>query len=118
MMNMSSESDTNRIRQLARSVKENPEDSFSKFALALECRKRGRYEKARVLFEDIRRRDPGYVGVYYHLGGLYVSLGRTGDARTCYREGIEVAQRMKRTRTLTELREALQQLEYEIETRP
>lgn len=103
-----------RIRQLAREVKEDPEDSFSKFALALECRKRGRYEQARVLFEDIRRRDPAYVGVYYHLGGLYASLDRTGDALDCYREGIEVAQRQDRPRTLSELREALQELEHEI----
>lgn len=102
--------DLKRLKTLARQVRENPDDSFSKFALALECRKKGRLEKARVLFEDIRNRDPDYVGVYYHLGAVYEQLDRPEEARGCYRNGIGVAREQNRGRTISELQEALQAL--------
>lgn len=105
--------DQSRLKTLARQVRENPDDSFAKFALALECRKKGQLEKARVLFEDIRNRDPNYVGVYYHLGAVYERLDRPGDARECYRNGIGVAQEQNRSRTVSELEEALQELNFD-----
>lgn len=106
-----------RIRKLAAWVRENPRDSFSKFALALECRKTGRLEQAQVLFEHIRKEDPEYAGVYYHLGHLYELLGLEEQALECYTEGIGVADKLQRDRTRTELQEALEQLKTEIENR-
>lgn len=102
--------DPSRLKILAHQVRENPDDSFAKFALALECRKNNRLEKARVLFEDIRNRDPDYVGVYYHLGAVYELLGRPAKARGCYQNGIGVAREQNRSRTVSELEEALQEL--------
>lgn len=107
--------DKSKLKQLARQIKNNPGDSFSKFALALEFRKRGVFKKARILFEDILTNDPGYVGVYYHLGKLYENLDRLEDALTLYEKGIAIAEQQKKIRTKSELQEALQQLEVEIE---
>jgi Tfp pilus assembly protein PilF len=104
-----------KIKQLARQIKNNPGDSFSKFALALEFRKEGEFKKARILFEDILSSDPDYVGVYYHLGKLYESLDRLDDAQNLYQKGIIIADEQNKQRTKKELREALQQLEIEIE---
>ena len=104
-----------KIKQLARQIKNNPGDSFSKFALALEFRKEGEFKKARILFEDILSSDPDYVGVYYHLGKLYESLDRLDDAQNLYQKGITIADEQDEKRTKKELREALQQLEIEIE---
>ena len=104
-----------KIKQLARQIKNNPGDSFSKFALALEFRKEGEFKKARILFEDILSSDPDYVGVYYHLGKLYESLDRLDDAQNLYQKGIIIADEQDEKRTKKELREALQQLEIEIE---
>lgn len=104
-----------KLKQLARQVKANPGDSFSKFALALEFRKQGNFKKTRILFEDILSRDPDYVGTYYHLGKLYEMLGRIADAQKVYKRGIEVAVRQKESRTKAELREALYQLELEMD---
>lgn len=106
-----------KIKQLARQIKNNPSDSFSKFALALEFRKEGEFKKARILFEDILSSDPEYVGVYYHLGKLYEALDHLKDAKKLYQKGIEVASRKNEQRTEKEIREALQQLETEIEER-
>jgi tetratricopeptide (TPR) repeat protein len=106
-----------KIKQLARQIKHNPGDSFSKFALALEFRKQGEFKKARILFEDILSSDPDYVGVYYHLGKLYEALDRLDDAQTLYQKGIPIANEQDEQRTEKELKEALQQLEIEMEER-
>lgn len=106
-----------KITQLARQIKNNPGDSFSKFALALEFRKKGEFKKARILFEHILSSDPEYVGVYYHLGKLYEALDHLYEAQKLYQQGIEVASRQKEQRTEQELNEALRQLETEIEDR-
>lgn len=106
-----------KIKQLARQIKKDPGDSFSKFALALEFRKEGEMKKARILFEDILSNDPEYVGVYYHLGKLYENLDRFSDAREMYHRGIEIAAGQKESRTESELKEALAQLEMIIEER-
>jgi Tfp pilus assembly protein PilF len=106
-----------KIKQLARQIKNNPGDSFSKFALALEFRKEGELKKARILFEDILSSDPNYVGVYYHLGKLYEVLDRLNDAQHLYQKGITIANKQDKQRTEKELNEALEQLEIEMEER-
>lgn len=106
-----------KIKQLARQIKNNPGDSFSKFALALEFRKEGELKNARILFEDILQNDPEYVGVYYHLGKLYEATDRLKDAKKLYKSGIEVAGKKKKARTKSELEEALAQVNIEIEER-
>lgn len=111
------EDQKDKIKQLARQIKNNPGDSFSKFALALEFRKEGEFKKARILFEDILSSDPDYVGVYYHLGKLYEALDQLNDAKELYQKGIKVAERQNETRTKSELKEALTQLKLEMEER-
>lgn len=112
-----SDRNKSKIKQLARQIKNNPGDSFSKFALALEFRKEGEFKKARILFEDILSNDPDYVGVYYHLGKLYEATDRLDDAKELYEKGITVADEQNETRTEKELNEALEQLETEIDER-
>jgi tetratricopeptide (TPR) repeat protein len=102
-----------KIRKLATFVKENPNDSFSKFALALELLKNNQAEKALLLFESIYNKDPEYLGTYYHLGKLYQRLGRSDDAIRCFGEGIELAGQKQDQRTRSELKEALLEVEME-----
>lgn len=103
------------IRKLATYIKKNPDDSFSKFALALEFQKEGMYKRSRMFFENILENDPEYVGVYYHLGKLYELLDQPADAKKMYKQGIEVADKQQEERTKSELKEALAQLEIELE---
>ncbi len=94
------------IKKLAANVKANPDDSFSKFALALEFLKQGDMKKARLFFEDIYEKDPDYVGVYYHLGKLYERTEQFKKATKMYEEGIKIAAAQNEKRTLSELKEA------------
>lgn len=99
-----------KIRELAQSLKRNPDDSFVKFALALELLKKDDVTKARVLFESVLKQDPDYLGVYYHLGKLYERQGRWKDAEKMYSNGLKIADEQKNKRTALELREALESL--------
>ena len=104
-----------RIKELAKAVRENPDDSLYKFTLALEMIKAGELKKARILFEDIRKREPDYTGVYYHLGKVLEQLGEWQKAMDTYKEGMIVAEKANEKRTLSELSAALMQLKLEIE---
>lgn len=102
-----------KIRQLAESLKKNPNDSFIKFALALELLKKDDVIKARVLFESILRQDPEYLGVYYHLGKLYEREGRLPDAKKMFTDGLKIAKVQQNKRTVLELNDALESLNIE-----
>jgi Tfp pilus assembly protein PilF len=95
------------IRRLAGFLQNNPNDIFTKFALALELLKAGESIKAKVLFESVLKQDPEYTGVYYHLGKLYQSSGRNEDASRLFKKGIEIAEKQGKNRTKSELLEAL-----------
>ena len=60
----------NRIEILKGFLQEEPKDSFSRYALALEYVKAGDDGEARKLFENILNVDENYVGSYYHLAKL------------------------------------------------
>lgn len=111
---MSSKNST--VKKLAAYIKANPNDSFSKFALALEFLKDEEPQKARIFFEDIYKSDPDYLGVYYHLGKLYEQLERYDDAIEMYEKGVQVASTQQKKRTLKELKEALASLKIELES--
>lgn len=104
-----------RIQTLAKAVKENPDDSFYKFTLALEMLKIGETSKARVLFQNIVDNDPEYVGVYYHLGKLYVGLQENEKALKTYTKGIEIADQQNDEHSKAELKSAKFDLELELD---
>ena len=104
-----------KISQLAKNIQQDPADTFSKFALALELLKADRVQKAQLLFEAILKQDPDYLGVYYHLGKLYQRRGMYNLAEEMFNKGIRVAEKRKESRTKSELSEALIQLQFEIE---
>ncbi len=106
---------SSKIPTLAARVKENPNDSFSRFALALELLKIDQETKALLLFESIVNTDPGYVGVYYHLAKLYTEIDENKKALETYKEGIKVAEQANDLHSKSELQGALLALELEME---
>jgi Tfp pilus assembly protein PilF len=106
---------SSRIQTLAKAIKEHPDDSFYKFSLALEMLKVGETNKAKVLFQNIVENDPQYVGVYYHLGKLYVELQQNEKALRTYTKGIEVAEQQNDEHSKMELQSAKLDLEMEMD---
>jgi tetratricopeptide (TPR) repeat protein len=96
-----------RLKQLKQFHDEDPDDPFTRYALAQEHLKQGNAERALALFEELVETDPEYVGTYYHLGKLYERLGRTDDAVATYEQGVDVAREQRDTKNLSELQDAL-----------
>lgn len=95
-----------RLAQLQKFYEEDPEDPFTRFALAQEHLKHNNTEKALSFFEGLVETNPDYVGTYYHLGKLYERLGRTDDALSTYEQGIEVSREQNEQKSLSELQDA------------
>ena len=100
----------NRIEILKGFLKENPKDSFSRYALALEYLKLGQNDDAVREFEAVRNGDPDYVATYYQLGQLYQKLGQKHDAEKTFRTGITAAAKAGDEHTRSELEAALEGL--------
>jgi tetratricopeptide (TPR) repeat protein len=100
----------NRIEILKGFLNDNPNDSFSRYALALEYAKLGQHEEALREFEAVKTNDPAYVATYYQLGQLYQKLGNKHDAEKTFRTGITVATKAGDDHTRSELEAALEGL--------
>ncbi len=101
-----------RIEKLKAFLKQTPADSFLNHALALEYIKLGDDRQARTLFEEILRREPGYVGSYYHLAKLLERTGYTDEAVKVYERGMEEAKKAGDNHAFGELRGAYEELTY------
>ena len=97
----------NRLEQLIKFHVENPDDSFVLFGLAKEYEKLNNPEKAIAYLEEIRRKDPDYTGMYYHLAKLYENRGDLDTAVIIYKQGIAVATKNNAIKEMRELNEAL-----------
>ncbi len=101
-----------RIIKLNEFLKENPTDSFVQHALALEYIKLGNDEQARVLFEEILNREPGYIGSYYHLAKLLERNDKTDEAINVYEKGMEESKNAGDKHAFGELRGAYEELTF------
>ena len=92
-------------------LKDEPDDSFLNYALALEYAKANDMDKAIILLEKIIERDANYLGAYYQLGNYYEETGNIHEAIDIYTKGIGIAKQQNNRKTLGELNEALMMLE-------
>ena len=99
-----------RIEILKGFLEENPNDSFSRYALALEYVKLSQNDDALREFETVKTNDPDYVATYYQLGQFYQKLGRHHEAEKTFRTGITVAAKVGDAHTQGELEGALETL--------
>ncbi len=102
-----------RIELLLELHEADPSDPFTLFALGFENQKRERLEEALKWYQAILSADKDYTGVYYHLGKLYVELGRPVDAEQTYRQGILVCGQLQASKDRAELQQALMELDDE-----
>ena len=100
-----------RIESLLEYLNDNPDDSFSQYALALEYDKLGNRTKSIALLEQLLMRAPDYLAGYYQLGKLYEADGKAVEATDIYERGIIVAQRQKNMKMVNELRAAIDMME-------
>lgn len=100
-----------RLAALQDFLRDDPDDPFTRFALAQEHAKRGETDAALAHYEALVREHADYVGTYYHLGALYRTLGRDADARAALRAGVAQATAAGDTHARAELQGALLEAE-------
>ncbi len=92
-----------RLQQLQDFLEASPEDSFILFAIAKEYEKLQNNDKALEYYLQLKKSDPNYVGLYYHLGKLYESKGNIDTAVSVYKNGMDVAKQQGDQHALSEL---------------
>jgi Tfp pilus assembly protein PilF len=99
-----------RIAQLKEFLENDPNDSFTRYALALEYSGLGETPLAVSLLLDVLERDPAYVPAYQQLGYQYQKLDRKVEATQVLRRGIEVAREQGDTHAQREMQDALDEI--------
>ncbi len=103
-----------KIEQLLGFLKEDPTDTFTIYALALE------YEKVDVVsagayYQRLLKEYPDYLATYYQAGKFYEKLDKE-VSKEIYIKGMALAKKQIKTKTYNELQGALNMLldeEYE-----
>ncbi len=99
-----------RLEILKSMAARNPQDSFSRYGLAMEYRNGGDLEAAAAEFRGLLDATPDYVPAFYHYGQTLEKLGRMDQAGEIYRKGIETAARRGDRHAQSELQAALELL--------
>jgi tetratricopeptide (TPR) repeat protein len=97
----------NRLEVLKNMVQQNPNDSFSRYGLAMEYANSGSLEKAVDEYDALLAFNPDYAAAYYHGGQTLEKLGRIDDARRMYQRGLEATRRTGDAHTNSEIQAAL-----------
>jgi len=105
---------TDRLSKLLALYKENPDDPFTVYALALEYRQ-NQPEKAAIYFDRLLTDFPDYSATYYHAAHLFWEMGEWEKAEGVFTKGIEVCSRAGETKALQELNNAYQNFRFEKE---
>ena len=93
-----------RIKLLEEFLRDDPEDPFNTYALALEYLKSDQ-AKASNLFDKLVKQKPDYIPTYYPFAQL---LAEKQDDRTesIFKQGIETARRLNDSKAFKELNSA------------
>lgn len=87
---------------------EDPNDAFTRYALALELKGQGQMVEALAELEGLIERKPEYLAAYYQCGGLLHVEGRSERAAEVIRQGIERAAAADDSHTKSELEDLLE----------
>ena len=101
----------NRLALLQDFLRDDPDDPFTRFAIAQEHAKAGDTASALAAYQALARDRPDYVGTYYHLGALLRTLGRDDDAAEVLRAGVRAATAAGDAHARAELQGALLEAE-------
>lgn len=81
-----------RREQIEAMLKDDPDDGFLRYCLAMEHLAAGNDTEALTVFQTLLEAKPDYVPAYLQLGQLLNRMGEEDQARAVFRDGITVAQ--------------------------
>ena len=95
----------NRLQQLEEFLREEPQNPFNHYAVALEYLKTDPV-RAQQLFEHLLQHFPSYLPTYYPLAHLFIEQQQTQKAEEVFARGMQEADRAGDAKTSRELRAA------------
>jgi tetratricopeptide (TPR) repeat protein len=102
--------DKNRVEFLQEALAANPDDTFARYALALELSTSDQPADAWPHFEYLLKHHPDYAATYFQAGRFLAQQDRRDEARRILAKGIEVAQHQGNRHAQSELQGALESL--------
>ena len=105
---------SDRIKLLEKFIEEEPENTFNKYALAMEYFDYDQ-EKAIAILEKVIADHPDYLPSYFKAAQLLWELEEMKKAEKIFKEGISLAQRQEDQKALSELKSAYQNFLFELD---
>jgi predicted Zn-dependent protease len=88
-----------------------PKNSFARYGLAMELASQGETVTALAEFDTLLANDPGYTAGYFMAAQTLSAAGRTQDAITRLKTGIECAARSGNHHAVSEMQSMLEGLD-------
>ena len=102
--------DEGRLQLLTQFLRENPNDSFARYGLAMEYSKAGNTERALEEFSQLLEIDPDYTAAYFMAAQTLARAGQTEEARRMLTKGIASAARTGNAHAKAEMEAMLEEL--------
>jgi predicted Zn-dependent protease len=99
-----------RVEMLMQFLKENPNDSFARYGLAMEYSKSGDSERAMQEFAKLLETSPDYTAGYFMAAQTLAKSGKTEEARKTLTDGIACAARTGNAHAKSEMQAMLEEL--------
>ena len=103
-------SNKTRLQNLLEFNDEQPNDSFTVYAIALEYMNIGELEESKKFFSELLQNHKDYIAAYYHFGKLYEKMNNADAAGETYLLGIRLAEAKRDKHALAELKQAYNSL--------
>ena len=97
----------NRKEFIISELKDNPQDPFNQYLLALEYLKENNRGEAISLFNNIYEKSPNYLPLYYTFAINLIELGDMVEAKVIVKKGIDLAVLLKNEKVKNELNQLL-----------
>lgn len=99
-----------RREKLEDMLKEEPQDEFLRYSLAMELEKEGDHEGCLTMFGNLMTDSPPYVPAFFMAAQQQIRLGKVDTAKSYLRDGIEQARSQNNLHAAGEMSELLQSL--------
>lgn len=104
------EEEKSRLEQFKEFVEMDPNDTFSRYALAMEYLGAGQYEESIGQFLEVLKLEPTYSAAYFQASIASRKNGQIAEARQYLERGIEVADKKGDRHARDEMKQALEEL--------
>ena len=100
-----------RRAQIEAMLQESPDDTFLKYALAMELKSEQQHEPSLKLFGELMASEPPHVPAFFMAGQQLAGLDRIDEAQAILKQGIEQANQQGNAHASGEMTEFLMSLE-------